>query len=70
MRGLETAENILDEGSVLVVDSDGPLFQALTGGPSDSLVWPCSTCMTASSAVLVDSGDVAVVYRFGAIDRP
>ena len=33
MRGLETAENVLDEGSVLVVDSDGPLFQALTGGP-------------------------------------
>ena len=25
--------------------------------------------LTASSAVLVDSGDVAVVYRFGAIDR-
>ena len=33
MRGLETAEHVLDEDSVLVVDSDGPLFQALTGGP-------------------------------------
>ena len=33
VRGLETAEHVLDEDSVLVVDSDGPLFQALTGGP-------------------------------------
>lgn len=33
VRGLEAAEHVLDEGSVLVVDSDGPLFQALTGGP-------------------------------------
>ena len=32
MRGLQTAETLLDEGSVLVVDSDGPLFNALTGG--------------------------------------
>lgn len=32
MRGLETAETVLDENSVLVVDSEGPLFQALTGG--------------------------------------
>lgn len=32
MRGLQTAETLLDEGSVLVVDSDGPLFEALTGG--------------------------------------
>jgi len=32
MRGLETAEKVLDEDSVLVVDSDGPLFRALTGG--------------------------------------
>ena len=33
VRGLETAEHVLDEDSVLVVDSDGPLFHALTGGP-------------------------------------
>jgi len=33
VRGLETAENVLDKDSVLVVDSDGPLFRALTGGP-------------------------------------
>ena len=32
MRGLQTAETLLDDGSVLVVDSDGPLFEALTGG--------------------------------------
>ena len=32
MRGLQTAETLLDEGSVLVVDSNGPLFDALTGG--------------------------------------
>lgn len=32
MRGLQTAETLLDEGSVLVVDSEGPLFDALTGG--------------------------------------
>ena len=33
MRGLETAEKVLDENAVLVVDSEGPLFEALTGGP-------------------------------------
>ena len=33
MRGLETAQNVLDENAVLVVDSEGPLFEALTGGP-------------------------------------
>ena len=32
MRRLESAETLLDEGSVLVVDSNGPLFQGLTGG--------------------------------------
>ena len=32
MRKLQTAETLLDDGSVLVVDSDGPLFNALTGG--------------------------------------
>lgn len=32
MRGLQTAETLLDDGSVLVVDSNGPLFEALTGG--------------------------------------
>jgi membrane protease subunit HflC len=32
MRRLQTAETLLDEGSVLVVDSEGPLFSALTGG--------------------------------------
>jgi membrane protease subunit HflC len=32
MRKLQTAETLLNEGSVLVVDSDGPLFNALTGG--------------------------------------
>jgi membrane protease subunit HflC len=32
MRKLQTAETLLDEGSVLVVDSNGPLFDALTGG--------------------------------------
>lgn len=32
MRKLQTAETLLNERSVLVVDSDGPLFNALTGG--------------------------------------
>ena len=32
MRRLQTAETLLDDGSVLVVDSEGPLFSALTGG--------------------------------------
>ena len=32
LRRLQTAETLLDDGSVLVVDSDGPLFSALTGG--------------------------------------
>jgi membrane protease subunit HflC len=32
MRRLESAETLLDENSVLVVDSNGPLFQGLTGG--------------------------------------
>ncbi|MGB0638573.1 MAG: protease modulator HflC [Myxococcota bacterium] len=32
MRRLESAERLLDENSVLVVDSNGPLFQGLTGG--------------------------------------
>ena len=33
MRGLQTVETLLDDGSVLVVDSEGPLFEALTGAP-------------------------------------
>jgi len=32
MRRLQTAETLLDDGSVLVIDSDGPLMNALTGG--------------------------------------
>ncbi len=32
MRRLQTAETLLDEGSVLVIDSNGPLMNALTGG--------------------------------------
>jgi membrane protease subunit HflC len=32
IRGLETAETVLDENSVLVVDSEGELFRSLTGG--------------------------------------
>lgn len=32
MRRIESAERLLDENSVLVVDSNGPLFQGLTGG--------------------------------------
>lgn len=32
MRRLESAERLLDDNSVLVVDSNGPLFQGLTGG--------------------------------------
>ena len=32
MRRLQTAETLLDEDSILVVDADGPLFGALTGG--------------------------------------
>jgi len=32
MRKLQTAETLLDKESVLVVDADGPLFDALTGG--------------------------------------
>ena len=32
MRRLQTAETLLDDGSVLVIDSNGPLMNALTGG--------------------------------------
>jgi membrane protease subunit HflC len=32
MRKLQTAQALLDEDSVLVIDSDGPLFKTLTGG--------------------------------------
>ena len=32
MRKLQTAKTLLEPGSVLVVDSEGPLFEALTTG--------------------------------------